>query len=257
MFTPLEKISDEVGEKNFLTGFISVIVPVYNEEENLVELYERLERALKNYNWEIVFVNDGSRDNSQKVLEEIHKKDRKVKIVKLRKNSGQIPAILAGIKIAKGDVIITLDADLQNPPEEIPKFIEKISEGYDAVFGYRRKRKDYFLRKLGSFIFWKFISLKMGRIIKDPGCGFNAIKKELVDKIIKKYGENLKNIKHVIAGESKLLTQLAVSHFPRKKGETKYSFLKLILYASSFLKETFSKKVNSGVLPYEIEKILE
>lgn len=237
--------------------FFSIVIPLYNEEENLTELYQRLNKTLKNYTYEIIFVDDGSKDNSYKILKDLHACDRKIKVVKLRKNSGQIPAILAGIKFAKGEVVVTLDADLQNPPEEIPKFIEKLNQGYMAVFGYRIKRKDYFLRKLGSFIFWQLISLKAGSRIKDPGCGFNAIKKNLIEKIIKKYGENLKNIKHIIAKESRLVAEVPVQHFPREKGKTKYGFFRLIPYAFSFLKEIFSKNIPMEILPYEIEEILE
>lgn len=237
--------------------FLSIIVPVYNEEENLAQLYQRLDKTLKNYAYEIVFVNDGSRDNSYEILEDLHAGNRKVKVVKLKRNFGQIPAILAGIRITRGDMVITLDADLQNPPEEIPKFIDKINEGYEAVFGYRINRKDYFLRKLGSFIVWQLISFKTGRKIKDPGCGFNALRKDLIDRIIKKYGESLKNIKHMIAKESRLMTEVPVQHSPREKGKTKYSFFRLIPYAVSFLKEIFfQKNINLNSLPYEIEEIL-
>ncbi|MFN7171006.1 MAG: glycosyltransferase family 2 protein [Candidatus Omnitrophota bacterium] len=238
--------------------FLSIIIPVYNEEENLVELYQRLDKTIKtnDYTAEVILVDDGSDDKSYAILKNLYQKDKRIKIIKLKKNFGQIPAILAGIKLARGDTVITLDADLQNPPEEIPKFVEKINQGFSAVFGYRITRKDYFLRKICSFVFWQLISLKTKKKIKDPGCGFNAIKKDLIDKIIKKYGENLKNIKHMIAKETNSVTQVAVSHFKRERGKSKYSFLRLVSYALSFLKEIFLKNFTKNNLLYEIEEIL-
>jgi len=218
---------------------LSIIVPVYNEEENLIELYERLTKAVKDFDYEIIFVDDGSRDNSYKILKDIYNQDKRVKIVKLKRNFGQIPAILAGIKMAKKEVIITLDADLQNPPEEIHKFVKKIKEGYDIVFGYRMKRKDYFLRKFCSFIFWKLISLKTKTNLKDPGCGFNAIKKGVVEKVLKKYGENIRNAKVLLMKETDSFCQIGIRHSPRYRGKSKYGFFRLLIYSFYLLKESF------------------
>jgi len=239
--------------------FLSIVIPIYNEEENLVKLYERLDKVIKDngYLAEMIFVDDASRDGTFVLLKKLHQEDKRIKVIRLKRNFGQIPAILAGIKIANADTIITLDADLQNPPEEIPEFVEKMKEGYVAVFGYRIKRKDYFLRRFGSFLLWKFISLKMGRKIKDPGCGFNALRKDFFEKIIDKYGMHLKNIKHTIAKESDSFTQVEVSHFARDRGNSKYGLGKLIIYASGFLKEAFSRDTNADIFPYEIEEILK
>ena len=166
---------------------ISVVIPVYNEEGNLAALFKRLCKSMDEIGrpWEAIFVNDGSRDASGELLRQ-YQKERPdvVRIIDFNGNFGQHTAIVAGFERAKGDTVVTIDADLQNPPEEIHKLIEKIDEGYDAVGAYRKKREDTFFRKYASKLV-NFARDKMTSIrMKDQGCMLRAYKRKIVDGII-------------------------------------------------------------------------
>lgn len=157
--------------------FLSVIIPVFNEEKNLHRLFERLCPIIKSMGqgYEIITVDDGSSDRSFEILKEIQKEEKKLKIIKLRRNYGQHPATFSGFQTAQGKFIVTLDADLQNSPEDIPKLLEKIKEGYDVVSGRRAERKDSsFRRKLPSIIVNWFISRQTGLKQTDTGCFLKA-----------------------------------------------------------------------------------
>ena len=159
---------------------ISVIIPVYNEEGNLAPLFKRLCKSMDEIGrpWEVIFINDGSRDASGTLLRD-YQKERPdvVRIIDFNGNFGQHTAIIAGFERAKGDVVVTLDADLQNPPEEIGKLIKKIDEGYDVVGAYRKTREDSFFRKYASKLV-NFARDKMTNIrMKDQGCMLRAYKK--------------------------------------------------------------------------------
>ena len=208
---------------------ISIVVPVFNEEENLPELYSELEKILKKLNksYEIIFVDDGSTDNSFKVLNEIKKKDRNVKIIKLRRNFGKSTALSIGLKKAQGEIIITLDADLQDNPNEIPKFLKKIDEGYDLVVGWRFKRKDPITKKLPSKIFNWLTSILTGIKIHDFNCCFKAFRKE-VAKNIKIYGELHRYIPVLAFWKGYRIAEVKVDHRPRKYGKSKYGVMRLV-----------------------------
>ena len=125
---------------------ISVVVPTFNEEQNVAILYEKIRAVLKDY--EIIFVNDGSTDSTYEELLKIHKKDKRVKVITFRKNFGQTAALDMGFKSAKGEIIVAIDADLQNDPDDIPKLVEKINQGYDVASGWRKNRKDSFSKTI-------------------------------------------------------------------------------------------------------------
>jgi glycosyltransferase involved in cell wall biosynthesis len=175
---------NNIHESNRLS--LSVVVPLFNEEEVVVELYNRLKNVLENLNrsYEIVFVEDGSKDNTLNKLLTLKRNDSTVRIIKLRGNFGQTSALSAGFDHAEGDVIIAMDGDLQHMPEEIPKFIEKMDEGYDIVSGWREDRKDAFLtRRLPSKIANWLMAQISGIDLHDFGTTFKAYKKEIIKEL--------------------------------------------------------------------------
>jgi len=168
---------------------ISLVVPEYNEEDNIIPLYKRVCEALKNYDFELILVDDGSKDRTFNIIEGIAKTDKRVIGIKLRKNSGQTAALSAGINQANGDIIVTSDGDLQNDPYDIPILINKIKvDGYDAVSGWRADRKDPFFKRLNS----KFANFLRRKLIKDEvhdaGCALKAYRREALDGL-ELYGE--------------------------------------------------------------------
>lgn len=213
---------------------LSIVIPVYNEAENLPELYREITDSMSQTkkSYEIIFIDDGSWDESLIVLKKLQKKDPKIKIIRLRKNFGQTAALSAGFDHAKGEIIITLDADLQNDPCDFPRLLEKIDEGYDIVNGWRKKRKDRFLtRRLPSIIANKIISFMTGIKIHDFGCTLKAFRKEVV-RNINLYGELHRFIPAIASNIGVIITEIQVNHRPRKHGRSKYSvfrFVKVIL----------------------------
>jgi glycosyltransferase involved in cell wall biosynthesis len=213
---------------------LSIVVPVFNEEKNLPELYEEITDACKKLglSYEIIFIDDGSWDSSFPVLHSIQKEDLKVKVIRLRKNFGQTAAIAAGFDYAKGDVIITLDADLQNDPQDFGLLIEKIREGHDIVSGWRKKRKDrLFSRRIPSAIANWLISRITHIKLHDFGCTLKAFRKEVV-KNIKLYGELHRFIPAIASNIGVSIAEVGVNHRRRKHGKSKYSifrFVKVIL----------------------------
>ena len=153
-----------------MTAYISIVVPVYNEENSLPLFYKELIGALgkTKKTYEIIFVDDGSTDKSFNVLEGLREKDQHLRVAKLDRNYGQHPALAAGFELAKGEIIVIMDADSQNDPDDIPRFIEKIEEGYSMVWGWRENRFDpFFTRKVPSYIFNKMICKIIGVSLKD------------------------------------------------------------------------------------------
>ncbi|OGD27883.1 MAG: glycosyl transferase [Candidatus Aminicenantes bacterium RBG_13_63_10] len=213
---------------------LSVVIPVFNEEKNLEPLYGEVRAACDGLgsSYEIIFIDDGSRDNSFGVLSRLQKKDRRVKVLRLRKNFGQTAAMSAGFDYARGEVIVTLDADLQNDPRDIPRLLEKISEGYDIVNGWRRKRKDRFLtRRLPSNTANWLIARLTGIKLHDFGCTLKAFRSEVV-KSIKLYGELHRFIPAIASNIGVLIAEIEVHHRPRIHGKSKYNifrFVKVIL----------------------------
>lgn len=214
---------------------VSVVIPVYNEEKSLQTLRKDLGRVLANNTnpYEIIFVDDGSRDNSYQLLKEFAKQDPEhIKAISLRRNFGQTPAIAAGIDHADGNVIVLMDADMQNDPEDILLLVEKIEEGYDVVSGWRKDRKDKFLtRILPSKIANKLISWVTGVHLHDYGCTLKAYRKDVITGF-RLYGEMHRFIPAYAGYVGARITEVEVKHHPRCHGETKYGLertLKVIL----------------------------
>lgn len=203
---------------------VSVVVPLYNEEGNVNELYQQLHAVLhgKEYSYEILFVNDGSSDNTTLLIQELCERDANVTVVNFRRNFGQTAAMSAGFDYARGEVIITMDGDLQNDPADIPKLLEKTQEGYDVVAGWRFKRQDPFLsRRLPSMIANKIISTITGVQLHDYGCTLKAFKKEVADNI-NLYGEMHRFIPAIASAMGTSIAEVQVNHRPRQHGSSKY-----------------------------------
>jgi glycosyltransferase involved in cell wall biosynthesis len=203
---------------------VSVLIPVYNEEENLLPLSERLITALKKTGrpYEVIFVDDGSSDGSLEILLDISKKDPNIKVVSFSRNFGQTAALSAGIDFSKGDILIPMDGDLQNDPEDILPLLQKIEEGYDVVSGWRKNRKDPFLtRRLPSMIANKIISWIGGVHLHDYGCTLKAYRRDIL-KNIRLYGEMHRFIPIYAQWIGTRVSEIPVRHFPRGSGASKY-----------------------------------
>lgn len=214
---------------------LSLIVPVCNEEQNLLPLIEAIRAAMVPLplSWEAVFVDDGSRDNSLAVLKDIVEKDpAHVRIVVFRRNFGQTAAITAGIDYAEGEIIVLLDADLQNDPADIPNLLAKLNEGYDLVSGWRRDRKDNaFTRNLPSVIANGLISLVTGVHLHDYGCTLKAYRRDALEGF-RLYGEMHRFIPVFAHSVGAQITEIPVRHHPRRFGKAKYGLertLKVVL----------------------------
>ena len=209
---------------------ISIVIPLYNEEENVAELYHQLKEVMvrEKISHEILFVNDGSSDNTAQLISEIHIKDPCVTIVNFRRNFGQTAAMSAGFDHAQGEIIVTMDGDLQNDPADIPLLLKKIAEGYDVVTGWRHARKDPFIsRKLPSMIANKIISYITGVHLHDYGCTLKAFKKEITQHI-KLYGEMHRFIPAIASGMGALITEVKVNHRARIHGVSKYGISRTV-----------------------------
>jgi len=208
---------------------ISIVIPVFNEAENLLNLYRRLNSVLPTIggDYEIVFVDDGSKDGSFEILKVLSQKDSKVKVIKLVKNFGQHSAILAGFERCKGEVVITLDADLQNPPEEISKLLRKMEEGYDVVAGWRKERKDPLSRRLYSFLFSFLVSCLLQKKLKDYGCMLRAYRRPIVEAILKAQ-EGTIFIPVLACQLGAKTVEVEVAHQRREAGQSKYGFFSLL-----------------------------
>ncbi|MCG6871971.1 MAG: glycosyltransferase family 2 protein [Gammaproteobacteria bacterium] len=203
---------------------VSVVLPVFNEEDNLQPLHAELSAALRGLKrrYEIIFVDDGSSDRSLDVLQELLKKDAHLRIIEFRRNFGQTAALAAGFDHARGDIVITLDADRQNDPKDIPTLIAKLEEGYDLVNGWRFSRKDPFLsRKLPSRIANWIISAATDVKLHDYGCTLKAFTKE-VAKNISLYGEMHRFIPAIASWMGVRIAEVKVNHRPRVSGTSKY-----------------------------------
>ncbi len=213
---------------------LSLVIPVYNEATNLPELHGEIAVACQNLgkSYEILFVDDGSEDDSLPVLKELLKKDPHIRIIQLRKNFGQTAALSAGFDHARGKIIITLDADLQNDPQDFGLLIGKIEEGYDLVSGWRAKRKDKFITRRLPSILANWLISKMTRVkLHDYGCTLKAFRKEII-KHIKLYGELHRFIPAIASIVGVSIAEVKVNHRKRRHGKSKYSvwrFPKVIL----------------------------
>lgn len=203
---------------------VSIIIPVYNEEENVEALQNHLNKTLDQLkiDYEIIYVDDGSKDRSFALLENIAAQDNRIKVIKFRKNHGQTAAMSAAIDVSNGEIIVPLDADLQNDPQDIPNLLRKIAEGYDVVSGWRKKRKDTFItRKLPSVLANHLISRVTGVYLHDYGCSLKAYRSEII-KNVRLYGEMHRFIPAFCALEGAKITEIPVNHHPRMAGKSKY-----------------------------------
>jgi glycosyltransferase involved in cell wall biosynthesis len=212
---------------------LSVVVPLLDEEDNLPALYEQIKRALEGrYDYEIIFVDDGSTDGSFKILKDLHTSDPRVRVIRFRRNFGQTAALSAGFAHAKGDVIIAMDADLQNDPADIPMLVAKLDEGYDVVSGWRLKRQDKALtRRLPSKIANGLISWITQVKLHDFGCTLKAYRREVLAET-RLYGEMHRFIPALASWSGAKVTECVVNHRPRTAGKAKYGLertLKVVL----------------------------
>ena len=209
---------------------LSVVIPIYNEEENIQPLYDELKGVLQGIDrpYQIVFIDDGSRDRSLELLERLQQQDNDVVVVSFRRNFGQTAAMAAGFDYADGDVIITMDGDMQNDPHDIPLLLAKMEEGYDLVSGWRYNRQDAFInRKLPSMIANKIISMVTGVHLHDYGCTLKIFHKEIT-KGIRLYGEMHRFIPAIASGMGSRIAEIKVNHRPRRFGTSKYGISRTI-----------------------------
>ena len=202
---------------------ISIVVPLYNEEENVRELHSRLKPVMDSIGgeYEIIFIDDGSTDNTLKLLQEIQAVDDNVIVLSLRRNFGQTAAFAAGFDYSRGDVIVTMDGDLQNDPNDIPKLLELMKDN-DLVSGWRKKRKDPFLsRRLPSIIANSLISKVTGVNLHDYGCSLKAYRRDVI-KNLKLYGEMHRFIPAVASWYGVRIAEVETTHHPRLRGKSKY-----------------------------------
>jgi len=204
---------------------LSIIIPIYNEEKNILKLYRKLKEVLSSLSmeYEIIAVNDGSIDNSYKVLKEISKNDNAFKVINFRKDFGQTAAISEGIDMSKGEIIIPIDADLENKPEDIPNLLNKLNEGYDVVSGWRKHRwkESFFTRRLTSYIANWLISVIVGLKLHDYGCTMKAYRRDII-KDIKFYGDMHRFIPAYAMWYGAKIVEIPVDYQPRQHGESKY-----------------------------------
>jgi glycosyltransferase involved in cell wall biosynthesis len=208
---------------------LSVIIPLYNEEENVPLLYETLKEFLESLDkeYEILFVDDGSTDKTLSILEEIQSKDNRIVVLSLRRNFGQTAAFAAGFDFARGDIVVTMDGDLQNDPADISKLLEQIKD-HDLVSGWRKKRKDpFFSRRVPSLIANWLISKVTGVKLHDYGCSLKAYRRDVI-KNLKLYGEMHRFIPAVASWYGVRVAEVEVAHHPRLKGRSKYGISRTI-----------------------------
>jgi len=215
---------------------VSVIIPLLNEEENIKPLYERLKGSLSHLpcESEIVFVDDGSTDSTLQGLKDITANDTDVKVIPLKQNMGQHAAILEGFRQSEGEIVVTLDGDLQNPPEEIPRLVGKLSEGFDVVAGWRKNRMDSPLRLLLSHFLNLFASLATGVRMRDYGCMMRAYRRDVLESV-SACGRHTPFIPTLVTSMGSRTCEVPIRHAPRTRGISKYGLRGLVLLYSSLV----------------------
>lgn len=223
---------------------LSVVVPVLNERGNVADLHSRVSSVLKDLDhpYEIIFVDDGSSDGSREICQELAESNPHVVLVELRRNFGKATALQAGFEAARGDVIVTMDGDLQDDPEEIPRFLEALDRGFDMVSGWKKVRQDPLTKTLPSRLF-NFVTSYLTKIpLRDFNCGFKIYRREVVERL-NLYGELHRYIPALAHAKGFRVGEIDVRHHPRSTGKSKYSFerylrgafdLLTILFLSSF-----------------------
>jgi len=204
---------------------LSFVIPAKDEERSVEPLYREIVGVVKKLkkNFEIIFVDDGSTDNTFENLKRLHKRDKRIKIIRLRGNFGKSVALQAGFEEARGDIIFTLDADLQDNPKEIPKFLKELELGYDLVSGWKKKRRDPATKVISSRIFNFTTSLFTGVNIHDTNCGFKAYRREVVENL-NLYGELYRFIPVLAAKQNFKVGEIVIEHRARKYGKTKFGW---------------------------------
>lgn len=216
---PLVALEDAAGSYQ-----LSVFLPVFNEEDNLRPLHEKLTAAMAKLGrtYEVIYVDDGSTDRSYEVLKEIAAADARAKVVRFRRNYGQTAAMAAGIQAASGEILIPMDADLQNDPADIVRLLEKLDEGYDVVSGWRKDRQDKAVtRKLPSYVANKIISKISGVHLHDYGCSLKAYRRDVL-KDVRLYGEMHRFIPIYASWAGARVAEIPVTHHARIHGKSKY-----------------------------------
>ncbi len=206
---------------------ISLIIPVYNEAENIKPLVNKIKNSLKKYKYEVIFINDGSYDDTEKILKKMIKENKQFSCVNFKRNYGQTAALQAGFDHSSGKIVVAMDGDLQNDPEDISLLIKKMEEGYDVVSGWRKNRKDNsLLRVIPSKIANYLISKISGVSLHDYGCTLKAYKKEII-KDIKLYGEMHRFIPIYASWEGAKVAEIIVKHNSRYSGKSKYGISRI------------------------------
>jgi len=208
---------------------VDLVIPVFNEEANLPHLLERLRQDLRDLGlaWRVIFVDDGSRDRSWEILEEAARSDERILAVRLGRNYGQHAAIFAGFARCDADAVVTLDADLQNPPSEIPRLLETLDKGYDVVGGWRQQRQDSLLRRLASRAMNRLISAATGVPLRDYGCMLRAYRMDVVE-MMRESGEVSSFIPALAHCFTDRMAEVAVAHAERAAGRSRYSLGRLV-----------------------------
>ncbi len=208
---------------------LSVVIPVFNETESVEFLHRRLSETLAaiGKSYEVIYVDDGSTDGSDKKLGELYRNDPRVTVIRFNRNYGQHAAIIAGFERSQGDVVVTLDGDLQNPPEEIPKLLAKLEEGYDVVGGWREGRQDSGVRRVLSFLINRVSSHIIGVKMKDYGCMLRAYRRPVVERICEcqEMASFIPALANAFAGS---VAEIPVSHSARETGRSKYGPFRLL-----------------------------
>lgn len=226
---PAVSASDDAQEKRRARPKVSVIVPMYNEQESVRPLYAAIVQALGELgcSYEMVFVDDGSKDDTVAIVRELARIDTRLKIVKFRRNYGQTPAMAAGIEYATGEILVTMDGDLQNDPADIGALLDKIAEGYDIVVGWRFNRQDKLIsRKLPSRVANWLIGKVTGVPIKDNGCSLKAFRADLI-KQIPLYSEMHRFIPAMASIAGPRVAEIKVRHHARRYGQSKYGLSRI------------------------------
>jgi len=217
-----------MAQQKPISTSISVVIPAYNEEKNIIHLHRELKEALDNLNkdYEIIFVDDGSTDNTFEVLKKLHKENKNIKIIQFQKNFKKAAALSAGFKEAEGRIVITMDADLQDDPKEIPKLLARLYGGLDVVVGWKYKRKDPISKRLTSSIFNLLIRLFMKIRIHDSDCNFRVMRRETLENL-QIYSGLYRYIPAILFYQGFKIGEVKVTHRPRKFGKSKYGMMRL------------------------------
>jgi glycosyltransferase involved in cell wall biosynthesis len=222
---------------------LSIVIPLFNEEESLTPLYQAIKQALSEMNitFEILFIDDGSTDRSLDIIEEFRRQDPSVIVLSFVKNQGKSAALQAGFTQCRGDVVITMDADLQDDPKEIPNLIAKLNEGYDLVSGWKKKRHDPISKTFPSKVFNLLVSWFSGVRLHDVNCGLKAYRQKVV-KSFRVYGEMHRFLPVLAKWSGFTITEIPVQHHPRKYGKTKYGMSRFLSGILDLITVTFLTK---------------